>query len=49
MNEEKKWENITGDLLKELEEAQKLDLDSADAGPYSITYEYGGYLSIICC
>lgn len=50
MNTEKKKKvNVAGDLLMELEEAKKTDCVSEEAGPYSITYAFGGYLSIICC
>ena len=50
MNTEKKKEtNAVGDLLMELEEAKKTDSISEESGPYSITYAFGGYLSIICC
>ena len=37
------------ELKKQLEEAKKTDCVSEEAGPYSITYAFGGFLSIICC
>lgn len=50
MNTEKKKETkAAGDLFMELEEAKKTDCVSEEAGPYSITYAFGGFLSIICC
>ena len=50
MNTEiKKETKAAGDLLMELEEVKKTDCVSEEAGPYSITYAFGGYLSIISC
>lgn len=50
MNTESKKElNVAGDLLMELEEARKTDCVSTEEGPYSVTYAFGGILSIICC
>ena len=49
MNEEKRAQYAEGDVLLELEEAKKTDVEFGDMGPYSITYAYGGFLSIICC
>lgn len=40
---------VTGDLLMELEELKKVDVKPDAEGPYSITFDYGGVLSIICC
>lgn len=45
----KKETNAAGDLMMELEEAKKTDCECSEAGPYSITYAFGGFLSIICC
>lgn len=41
--------NETGDLLLELAEAEKLERKAENNGPYSITYDYGGSHTIICC
>ena len=50
MNTEcKKDTNAIGDLLTELEEARKTDRTPEQEGPYSVTYAFGGILSIICC
>lgn len=36
-------------LLLELQEAEKVDMATADGETYSITVAYGGYFTIICC
>ncbi len=41
--------NVTGDIILELEEAQKLETSAEDSGVYSITRDFGGVYSIICC
>ncbi len=40
---------IEQSLLSELEEAEKVDMETEDGVTYSVTYDFGGYLSIICC
>lgn len=40
---------IEEDLLLELQEAEKVNMATADSGTYSITVAYGGIYSIICC
>lgn len=37
------------DLLLELQEAEKIDVAAEDRGTYSITYDFGGVYSILCC
>lgn len=46
MNTELKVEK---NLLLELEEAEKVNMAIADDGTYSITVDFGGIYSIICC
>ncbi len=41
--------NETGDLLLELAEAAKLERKTEDNGPYSITYDFGEWMTVICC
>lgn len=41
--------NAVGDIFQELEEIQMLDNAPIENGTYSITVDFGGYLSIICC
>lgn len=36
-------------LLLELEEAEKADMTIEDSGTYSVTVDFGGYYTIICC
>lgn len=36
-------------LLLELEEAEKIDMTVEDSGTYSITVDFGGYYTVICC
>lgn len=36
-------------LLLELEEAEKVNMAAEDSGTYSITVDFGGYFTIICC
>lgn len=40
---------IEDEIFMELEEAEKVDVMEEEAGPYSVTYAYGGFLSLICC
>lgn len=40
---------MTENLLTELKEAEKVDIKAVDNGTYSVTVEFGGFLSIICC
>lgn len=46
MNTELKVEKS---LLLELQEAEKVDMATADSETYSVTVAYGGLFSIICC
>ncbi|MDE6950376.1 MAG: hypothetical protein K2P64_05595 [Lachnospiraceae bacterium] len=46
MNTELKAEK---NLLLELEEAEKVNMTAEDNGTYSITVDFGGYYTIICC
>lgn len=46
MNNELKTEK---NLLLELEEAEKVDMALEDSVTNTVTYDYGGVLSIICC
>lgn len=41
--------NETGDLLLELAEAEKLERKVENDGPNSVTYDYGGWMTVICC
>lgn len=41
--------NAEKNLLLELEEAEKVDMTVGDNGTYSITVDFGGLYSIICC
>lgn len=45
----KEERNAAGDIFMELEEIQKMDITPSESGPYSITVDFGGFLSIICC
>lgn len=36
-------------LLLELEEAEKVNMAAEDSGTYSVTVDFGGIFSIICC
>ena len=36
-------------LLLELQEAEKVNVALEDNITYSVTYDFGGILSIICC
>ena len=45
MNSELK---VTENLIMELQEAEQVEVE-ADSGTYSVTYEFGGIMSIICC
>lgn len=36
-------------LLLELEEAEKVDITIMDSGTYSVTVDFGGLFSVICC
>lgn len=36
-------------LLLELEEAEKVNMTVKDSGTYSITVDFGGLYSVICC
>ena len=38
-----------GNLLFELEEAEKTAINSADEGTYSIAYDYGAAFTLQCC
>lgn len=38
----------TENLLMELQEAEKVEV-TEDNGTYSVTYDFGGIMSIICC
>jgi hypothetical protein len=40
---------VEKDLLLELQEAEKVNMATADGGTYSVTVAYGGLFSIICC
>lgn len=40
---------VEKDLLLELQEAEKVNMAAADGGTYSVTVDFGGILSIICC
>ena len=40
---------VTGDIFAELEELKKVDVNPEDEGTYSITNDYGGFFSLICC
>ena len=46
MNTELKAEK---NLLLELEEAEKVDMKAEDSGTYSVTVDFGGYFTVICC
>ena len=46
MNLEKK---VIGDLNQELEELLKVEMKPDEEGPYSLTYDYGVILTILCC
>lgn len=46
MNTELKMEK---GLLLELEEAEKVNMAAEDSGTYSVTVDFGGIFSIICC
>lgn len=46
MNTELKMEK---GLLLELEEAEKVNMAAEDNGTYSVTVDFGGIFSIICC
>lgn len=37
------------DLLTEIQEADKVSRKAEEAVTYTVTYDYGGFLSIICC
>ena len=41
--------NVTGDIMMELEELKKVDVKPEEAGPYSITYDYGAAYTLLCC
>ncbi len=41
--------NVTNDLLLELQEAEKVNMAVTDEGTYSITVDFGGLYSVICC
>lgn len=38
-----------GNLLLELEETEKVSIVSKDEGTYSITYDYGAFITLLCC
>lgn len=41
---------VIGNLFFELEETNKVAIEpEQEAGPYSITVDYGALLTIICC
>lgn len=46
MNRELK---VDKDMLLELREAEKVSRKAEEAVTYTVTYDYGGVLSIICC
>lgn len=46
MNNELKTEKS---LLLELEEAEKINMAVEEGVTYTVTYDYGGLFSIICC
>ncbi len=39
----------TENLLRELQEAEMVDVVAEDSGTYSVTVDFGGIMSIICC
>lgn len=36
-------------LLLELEEAEKVNMAIEDSGTYSVTVDFGGLFTVICC
>lgn len=40
---------VIGNLFLELEETNKVGVELEEAGPYSITVDYGTVLTIFCC
>ena len=40
---------VIGDILIELEEADKLNVPLEDEGTYSITIDYGSFFTLLCC
>lgn len=41
--------DVAGNLMLELEEAKTLDTISDETTPLSITKDYGGLYTILCC
>lgn len=41
--------NVEKSLLLELEEAEKVNMKGQDEVTYTVTYDFGGIYSIICC
>lgn len=41
--------NAEKNLLLELQEAEKVNMVVEDNTTYSVTYDFGGIYSIICC
>lgn len=40
---------VIGNLLTELEETDKVGIIPEEEGPYSITKNYGSFITLLCC
>lgn len=40
---------VIGNLLLELEEANSVDMAPDEEGTYSITVAYGSFITLLCC
>ena len=40
---------VAGDILLELKEADELTYDMEEASPMSITRDFGGFFTLLCC